>query len=206
MRFEEQNLPDQPQRVRAAFLRRNKKFNAIGEKNQSDLVIVPNCTKREQTCDLGRQLAFRLRGAPEISRRAHIDNQNHRKLAFLCKFFHICGAQTRRHIPINRSNFIAWLIFADILKIHSATFENTVVIAREGGLDQTARFDFECADFFQYVRGGLRATVIPSGTKRGRGIPLYSLQLHLTAHHGTGSPAKIRSMIVSLVTDSASAS
>src|SRR4030095_802141 len=56
--FEEQNFSDKSQRMRAAFLWWNKKLDAIGEKNQANLVIVPNCTESEQACDFRRQFAF----------------------------------------------------------------------------------------------------------------------------------------------------
>ena len=46
--FEKQNLPDKSQRMRAAFLRGNKKFNAIGKEDQPDLVVVSNGAESEQ--------------------------------------------------------------------------------------------------------------------------------------------------------------
>jgi hypothetical protein len=34
-----------------------------------------------------------------------------------------------------------------VFEIHAATFEDAVIIAGEGGLDQAARFNFEGANF-----------------------------------------------------------
>ena len=45
--LKKQDLPNQPQGMRSAFLRRNKKFNAIGEKNQPDLVVIPYRAERQ---------------------------------------------------------------------------------------------------------------------------------------------------------------
>jgi hypothetical protein len=56
--FEKQNLSDEPQCVRAAFLRGNKKFNAVSEEDEPDLVIVPDCAESELARDLRRQLPF----------------------------------------------------------------------------------------------------------------------------------------------------
>src|SRR5262249_15619407 len=146
-------------------------------------------------------VAFRLRGAAKISGSAHIHDKHYCQLAFLGEFFHKSAAHPRSDVPIDRANFVAWLILAYVFKIHSTTFENAVVIAGERGFDQTARFDFKRANLLKDFGRGFRALVIPSGAKRSRGI-----QLTGGRHHGTGSPAKIRSMMVSLVTASASAS
>ena len=61
--------------------------------------------------------------------------------------------EPRRHVPIDRANFVARLILAHVLEIHPATFEDAVVIAGEGGLDEPVGLDFERADFLQDFRG-----------------------------------------------------
>src|SRR5206468_2245498 len=58
-----------------------------------------------------------------------------------------------------RANLVARLILAHILKIHSATFEDTVIIAGENGLDQSFGLDFEGADFLENFRGSFLQTV-----------------------------------------------
>src|SRR5262249_10057653 len=115
------------------------------------------------------------------------------------KFFHESVAHARSDVPIDSANFIPRLIFSHVLKIHSATFENAVVIAGECRFDQAACFDLQGSDLFENFGCFLSPLVIASGScgyERRR----------VWGHHGTGSPAKIRSMIVSLVTASASAS
>ena len=106
----------------------------------------------------------------------------------------------RGHIPINRANFVAGLIFAHFFEIHPASLEDAVVIAGEGGLDEALCLDFECADFFENFRWRLpRGSVFSSGASKRSFRRIENM-------HGTGNPAKIRSMIVSLVIVSASAS
>src|SRR4030095_6057082 len=56
--FEKQNLPDESQCMRAAFFRRNKKFNAIGEEDEPNLVVVPDRAESEQTGDFRGQFPF----------------------------------------------------------------------------------------------------------------------------------------------------
>src|ERR1700730_1994861 len=170
--------------MRPPFFWGNKKLHPIREQDQADFIVVSNCAEREQTCNLGGKFAFRLRGAPKIPRCANIDNQHDCKFTFLCEFLHERGPEPRGHIPVNRANIVARLIFAHILEIHSASLKHTVVIARERGLDQTLGLDLQRADFFKNLGRRLRASrsVIPSRAKRSRGIPLHCFQVHLTAH------------------------
>src|SRR6266536_5809088 len=91
-RFKKQNLADEPQGVRAAFLWRNKKFDPIGEENETDLVVIPDRAEREQTRDFRSQLALGLRNTSEIPGSADVDNEHDGKFTFLCKFFYKRGA------------------------------------------------------------------------------------------------------------------
>jgi len=56
--FEKQDLSDESQRVGAAFLRGDKKFNAIGKEDEPDLVIIPNRAESEQARDFRGQFPF----------------------------------------------------------------------------------------------------------------------------------------------------
>ena len=67
LRLKKQNLPDEPQCVRAALFWWDKKLDAIREENQPNLIVVPNRAEGEQTRNLRRQLAFGLRCAAKIS-------------------------------------------------------------------------------------------------------------------------------------------
>src|SRR5438067_8751740 len=91
--------------------------------------------------------------AAKVTRCAHIYDQHHRELAFLGKLFHERAAEPCRYVPIDRANLIARLIFAHLFKIHPATLEDAVVIAGEGGFDQSAGLDFEPADLLQNLGG-----------------------------------------------------
>src|SRR6266446_3820439 len=163
--------------MRPALFRWNEKLDAIAEEEEPDLVVVSNRAEGEETSDFRRQLAFRLRNAPEISGRAHVHDQDHRQLTFLREFLDEGRAESRRHVPIDRSNLITRLIFAHLVEVHPATLEDAVVITGKDRLHKTLGLDFERADFLKNLRGSLASGF----------------------HHGTGKPAKIRSTIVSLV-------
>src|SRR6266540_5621393 len=56
--FEKQNLSDKSQRMGPAFLWGNKQFHAIGEEDETDLVIIPDRAKSEQARDFRSEFAF----------------------------------------------------------------------------------------------------------------------------------------------------
>ena len=130
------------------FFGRNEKLHPIGEEKQPDFVVVADGAEGEQTGDFRREFALRLRrrcrNLPEaLTSTTSMTVSSRSSVNFLTK----ARAQPRGHIPIDRANFVARLIFAHIFEVHPASFEDAVVIAGEGGLDETLGLDFERADF-----------------------------------------------------------
>ena len=148
----------------AAFFRRDDKVDVIREENQPDLVVVPNRAEREQARHLRRQLPLAQMHAAKFPRRADIHHQHHRQLPLLGELLHVSRAMHlavfRGHVPINRSHLVARLIFAHLLEVHPAAFENAAVLAGERGRDQAARLELEALDFFEDVAGGFQRGVI----------------------------------------------
>src|SRR4051812_20714438 len=97
----------------------------------------------------------------------------------------------RRDIPIDRPHFVAWLILAHLLEVHSLPFEDAVVLARHRFVHEPQRSQLNLPDFFENLLRDHRLSLNTSSPP---------------AHHGTGSSSKIFWMIVSLVFSSASAS
>ncbi len=188
LRFEEENFADQTERVRAAFLRRDVELHLVGEEEQPDLVVIPDGAEGEQAGHFRREFALRLRDAAKTAGGAHVDHEHDCELALFGELFHKGHAEARGHIPIDRANLVARLILADFVEIHPAPLEDAVIIPRKNRLHQPAGLDLERADFGEDFGGRLLAC----------GVAVF--------HHGTGKPAKIRSMIVSLEIVSASAS
>src|SRR5262249_47737284 len=157
-------LADDAQRVRSALLRRNEQLDAIGEKQEAYFVVISNGTECEEAGYLGSKLTFRLRGAPKISRSAHIDDQHHSELALFRKFLYERTTHPRSDVPVNRANLISRLILPHVFKVHSASFENAVVIAGKRGFDQASGFNLKRPNLLQDFGRGFRALVIPSGS------------------------------------------
>ena len=110
------------------FLRRDEKLHLVGEKNEADLVVVADRAEGEEAGDFRRQFALRLRHAAEISRSADIDHEHDGEFAFFGEFLDEGVAEPGGHVPIDRANFVARLIFPDVFEIHPAAFEDAVVI------------------------------------------------------------------------------
>ena len=127
--------------------------------------------------------------AAEFPRRAHIHHQHDRQLALLGEFLHeripVHLAEPRRHVPVDRAHLVARRVFAHLLEVHPAALEDAPVLPRKRRRDQPARLQFDVRIF--------------------SGCRLESACACIVTY-GTGRPAKMRSMIVSLVTLSASAS
>ena len=167
LRLEIQDFANESQGVRAAFLRRDVKLDRVGEEQQADLVVIPDRAEGEETCNLSREFALRLCVASEISRGTYIDHEQHRQLTFLGEFLHERRPESRGHVPVDRADFIARLILADLIEVHPAAFENAVVIAGKNRLHETFGLDFERADLLQNVRGCLVSSS-RAGAKRSR--------------------------------------
>ena len=148
----------------AAFLRRNEKLHLIGKENEPDLVVIADRAEGEEAGDFRGQLAFRLLDAAEISRSADVDHQHDGQLAFLGEFFHERVAEARGHVPVDRANFVARLVFAHVFEIHPAPFEDAVVIASEGRLHETLGLDLERPDFFQDLGRSLSLLAFANGS------------------------------------------
>ncbi len=125
------------------------------KRRRPDLIVVADGAESEKARHFRRKLTFGLRNASKTSRRADIDDENDSKFAFFSEFFHVSGAEPRGHVPINGTDFIARLIFADVLEIHAAPFKDAVIIPSERCLDQTFGLDFERADLLQNLGGSL---------------------------------------------------
>ena len=147
--LEIEHLADQAQGVQAAFFWRDVKLDIIAEKQEPDLVVVVDRAEGQDRGHLGGQLALAQLHAPECPRRAHIHHQHDRELPLLRELFHIRRIHPGGHVPVDRTDLIARGIFPNLLEIHPAAFENTVVLAGEPGIHQAAGPQLEPADLFQ---------------------------------------------------------
>src|SRR6202011_4092261 len=74
-------------------------------------------------------------------------------------------AHTSRHIPVDRANFVPEIVWAELVKIHSASFEDAVVLAGESRFHETTGAKFQFTDFFQNLRDRLHGFKLVSGSQ-----------------------------------------
>ena len=140
-------------------------------------------------------LAFAQFHAAKISRGTDINDQHDGQLTLLGEFLHkgvtMHLAKFRRDIPIDGTNFVAWGWYCRTSSKFIPRPLNTLRYWPENvAATRPPRLQLETADFFENGAGGIHSGQEDRSAR----------------HHGTGSPAKMVSMICSLVFSSASAS
>ena len=152
------------------FFWRDEQLDAVREQQQAHLVVVSNCAenaRRHATSAASSRFdSVVLPKFPEALTSTTNITVNSRSSV---NFFTNALPMRAVTLPIDRANFVARLILAHVFKIHSASFENAVVIAGERRFDQTAGFNLKCSNFLENLRRFLSPLVIPSGAKRSRG-------------------------------------
>src|SRR5687768_4435310 len=113
-RLEKKNLANDSKNVTPSFFRRNKFLDLVGKENQPDFVVVAYSGEGQDAGDFGGQFAFGLLAGAEEARAGEIDNQHDCELAFLDKLLDERMIHPRGDIPIDRADFVAGLIFADL--------------------------------------------------------------------------------------------
>jgi len=130
--FVEEDLADDPEYVRAAFARWHIRLDPVGEKEESYLVVVLGGGKGEDAGELGGQLPFRLGSGAKSTGSREVDEKHEGELAFLAVDFDKGPIHARGDVPVDGADLVARLVLADLLKVHSLAFENTMVSPRQG--------------------------------------------------------------------------
>ena len=152
-------------------------FDAIGEEDRTDPVVVAGGRQGEHGGHLGAELALGANPAAEPARRAQVHHEEHRQLALLEIALDVRGAQARGHVPVDGAHVVARLILADLRELDPAATERAGVFAGDDVAHQVAGGDLD-----------------PPDLARG-----------LLGRHGTGTASKIRRSSASGPTPSASA-
>src|SRR3984957_2758996 len=133
LRFEVKNLADQSQDMESSLSGRNVKLHSIGEQNQPDFVVVSNSAKCQQARDFCSQFSLAGVDTAVAARSTHVDQKHDRQFAFFDILSNVRFTHARRYVPIDRSNFVAEIVLPELIKIHSASLKDAVVLAGEGG-------------------------------------------------------------------------
>ena len=159
-------------RVRSAASCRNEALHVVREEQQANAVHILDRRECEHGRQLGGDVAFAPIDRSEGHRRRSVDRDDDRQIALFDELLHVRRAGARGHVPVDRADVIAGLIFANLGKLDSAALKCGVIVAGETGADQTRRKDLEVAN--------------PPGDRR-----LKLRLLSAKKSHGTGTAARI---------------
>ncbi len=140
-------VPDYPEYVLAAFLRRYEQLNRVGKQQQTHFVVVLDGTECNHRADFSSHLPLEQIGRPEITGAGYIHGEHDRLLTFffedLDEGLVIAGA----HIPVDAPDVITELIRSDFGEFHALALESRMVLPAEDVAYKTLRADFDLPDF-----------------------------------------------------------
>ena len=144
--MEVKHLADDVKDVLTSILWRNILLDAVGEEDDTDLVVVLNGREGDRSGDLCGQLTLHLLCRTEVQRSRHIDEQHHRELTLLLKDLDIRMVEAGGDVPVNIPNIVPELIFTHLGESHTLAFKGRVVLSREDVLTQSSGFDLYLSD------------------------------------------------------------
>ena len=134
-----ENIPHHTQHMPVSLGGGDVFFYTLGKEREANLVVVALGGKGEHGADFGGQFALGLAAAPKSARGAKIDHEHDGEFAFLNVLFNERLVQSGGDIPIDVTHLVAWLIFPDIIEVHTLPLEDTLVLADHQIADQSAR-------------------------------------------------------------------
>ena len=133
------------------FLRRDKLFDTVRKKDDSDLIVVLYRRKSQRRGDFGNHLFLQFTYGTEITAGRHIDQQHDRHLPFLFKNFDIRTLLTSGYIPVNIPHIIAKLVFSYLRKCHTFSFKGRMVLPGKYVSGESTCLYLDAADLFQQL-------------------------------------------------------
>ena len=149
-RLEVDDLADDAQDVRTAFLGRDELLDLAAEENDTHLVVVLDGRKRQDGCQFGRQVTLRLALRAEVVGTRHVDEQHHRHLTLFLEDLDERFVEAGGDIPVDVADVVAVLVLAHLAEGHTTPFEGAVVLSREDVVREASRLNLDFADFLEY--------------------------------------------------------
>ena len=128
-------------------------FDRIGKEEKADLVIVSNRRKGQNRADFCHHLPFGAAGRTEIAGTADVDHQHDGHFPFFGEFLDMGDSGTGGDIPVDCPDIVTRNIFADLVEVHAAAFENRLITAGKAVVDQPVGPHLNLTDFFQDFPG-----------------------------------------------------
>ena len=126
------------QNMLSSFFGWYKFFNFIRKENHTNFIVILNGRKCKRSSHFGNNIFLQLQYSTKFTATRNINQQTYRQFALFFKNLYIRMSETSSHIPVNRPDIIAVLIFTHFGKGHTTTFKSRMVFACKDILRQTA--------------------------------------------------------------------
>ena len=150
--MEVQEFADDVEDMLAPLLRRDELLDAVGEEDDTNLVVVLDGTERQGGSNLRGHIALGLHNGTEVQTAADIHQEHHRQLALLLKDLDKGLIETRGDVPLDVTDVVAILVLPHLAEGHTASFEGRVVLPRKDIAGESTGLDFNLADALEYLR------------------------------------------------------
>ena len=130
------------------FFRRNKFFNFIGEKDNSNFIIILNCRECKCRCNFCHYRFFHFTHRTKVSTGRYIYQQHYRKFSLFFKNFYIRLIMPGGYIPVDIAYIITILIFPDFRESHTSPLKSRMVLSCKNITGQSPGFYFDLTNFF----------------------------------------------------------
>lgn len=128
-------------------------FDAVGEEDDADAVLVGDGGEGEESSDFRDEVTFKLGAAAVGEGGGDIDEEDDGQLTFFGELFDIGGAVAGGDVPIDGTDIVTGDVFADLLEFDTLAFEDGVVAAGEDILDGVTGADFDSPNFSDDIPG-----------------------------------------------------
>lgn len=161
-----QDFPDHAQDVFAAFGGWEVEQGLVGKEQQACFVAIEIGTEGDDGGEFGGEFPFTEVCATVKAGAGDVDGENDGEFTFLAEGADVRVVLAGGDIPVDKTGFVAMLVFAVILEIETAALERGLVFATEGLPGQSPRLDLKevhsAHDFFDGVGGHVVGTGVGS--------------------------------------------
>ena len=197
--------PGQGQHLVAAAPRLDRALDLAVEQDRADGVAAAGEQAGERRRQLGQHELLGAVDRAEAHRRRAVEQEPGRQLAILDVLTEERRVHPRGHVPVDVADVVTRLVLAQIVEVRADPAEDRPVVPLQPAVQAADHLPLEavedslgCLDAGAQGAGGSRVSL-------GVAAP-YAAMRSRSASSGTGTAARMRSMIASGVTPSASAS
>ena len=136
-----EQFAENSQRMLPSLLRGQVLVHLVGEKQQSDAVVIGIGAECQSGAHFSDKFLTEYVTGAEEGGSADIHDKQDGQFAFFLKYFDVRIARPGSYIPVNRAHIVAELILPHLAERHAAAFEGAVIASVEYIPGETPCFD-----------------------------------------------------------------